>query len=140
MHPSHALTLFMRAPLPRTHFVHEGWVHPSRALTLFMRVAESTVIFFPMDQLGCFTASAGVTSLSLSTGQSLPTHAGQQSQCTLVEEKALTHTAHRNHGTHVERGASSEAVIARCFSCHVAQAMTDALPLGCCRTFASSSD
>lgn len=39
--------------------------------TLLKRVAESTVIFFPIFQLGCFKASATLASFSLSTGQSL---------------------------------------------------------------------
>mmetsp|Transcript_94 Transcript_94/g.253 ORF Transcript_94/g.253 Transcript_94/m.253 type:complete len:209 (+) Transcript_94:597-1223(+) len=38
---------------------------------LFMSVAESVVIFGPMDQLGCLRASATVTFLSWSTSQSL---------------------------------------------------------------------
>jgi len=39
--------------------------------TLLKSVAESTVIFFPILQLGCFNASATLTSFSFSTGQSL---------------------------------------------------------------------
>ena len=39
--------------------------------TLLKSVAESTVIFFPIFQLGCFNASATLTSFSLSTGKSL---------------------------------------------------------------------
>ena len=39
--------------------------------TLLKRVAESTVIFFPMFQLGCFRASATLTSFNFSTGKSL---------------------------------------------------------------------
>lgn len=39
--------------------------------TLLKRVAESTVIFFPIFQLGCFKASATLTSFNFSTGQSL---------------------------------------------------------------------
>src|SRR3989304_1116950 len=40
---------------------------PSRPL--FMRVAQSTVIFLPMDHLGCLNASSGVTASSLSVGR-----------------------------------------------------------------------
>lgn len=38
---------------------------------LFIMVAESTVIFAPMSQFGCFNASAGVTPLMASTDHSL---------------------------------------------------------------------
>lgn len=51
--------------------VFQSELQTKREQTLLKRVAESTVIFFPIFQLGCFKASATLTSFSLSTGQSL---------------------------------------------------------------------
>lgn len=64
-------SLFSTRRFWKAYVNNGGPYNGSQEQTLLNKVAESTVIFFPMLQLGCFKASATLASFSFSTGQSL---------------------------------------------------------------------